>query len=80
MGGSFTLHSAGRLFPTLGGQMSFGQNELRIARHWASSSSIPERYDRGVFAAVPPLLSAIARNFASERERAQSPTSAGHPE
>ena len=42
----YTPHSPKNLFPTAANQLRFDQRELNIIGRWASSSKMPERYDR----------------------------------
>ena len=49
-GERYTLRSPKNMFPTAANQLSFDQRELKIIGHWASTSKMPERYDRSACA------------------------------
>ena len=47
-GESYAPHSPKNLFPKAAEQMNFDARELNVVGHWASSSKMPDRYDRSV--------------------------------
>ena len=62
-GERYTLHSPKNPFPTAAIQLSFDQRELNIIGHWASTSKMPERYDRSACANELLLRNTIAQRM-----------------
>ena len=71
---SYTLRSPPpkNLSPTAANQMNFNRRELNIIGHWASSSKMPDRYDRAVCATELLLRNTIIQKVVSGWELAAS--------
>ena len=71
--GNRTLYTPPKNLPTAAAnQMNFNQRELNIIGHWASSSRMPERYDRTVCATELLLGNTIIQKFVSGWDLAPS--------
>ena len=62
-GERYTLRSPKNLFTTAANQLSFDRHELHIIGHWASTSKMPERYDRSACANELLLRNAIVQRM-----------------